>query len=103
MRYGPGSSRERPDDARRPSRAAAIEGFGRGTRPALRAHRKDGEEVAVALLGGGRADGTKGKTELRSVRSKAYLFVVVDRTSKLVFAKIYREATNLVAAGFLKV
>lgn len=28
------------------------------------------------------------------------LFVVVDRTSKLVFARVYRKATKLVAAGF---
>ena len=33
---------------------------------------------------------------------KAYLFVAVDRTLKLVFARIYRKATKLVAAGFLK-
>lgn len=30
------------------------------------------------------------------------MFVAVDRTSKLVFARIYRKATKLVAAGFLK-
>jgi len=28
--------------------------------------------------------------------------VAVDRTSKLVFARIYRSATKLAAAGFLK-
>lgn len=28
--------------------------------------------------------------------------MAVDRTSKLVFARIYRKATKLVAAGFLK-
>lgn len=41
--------------------------------------------------------------ELRYEGGKAYLFVAVDRTSKLVFARIYRKAAKLVAAGFLKV
>jgi transposase InsO family protein len=40
--------------------------------------------------------------ELHYEGGKAYLFVAVDRTSKLVFARIYRKATKLVAAGFLK-
>ena len=40
--------------------------------------------------------------ELRYEGGKTYLFVAVDRTSKLVFARIYRKATKLVAAGFLK-
>ena len=40
--------------------------------------------------------------ELRHEGGKAYLFVAVDRTSKLVFARIYRKATKLVASGFLK-
>lgn len=40
--------------------------------------------------------------ELRHEAGKAYLYVAVDRTSKLVFARIYRRATKLVAAGFLK-
>lgn len=40
--------------------------------------------------------------ELHYGGGKAYLFVAVDRTSKLVFARIYRKATKLVAAGFLK-
>lgn len=40
--------------------------------------------------------------ELRYEDGKAYLYVAVDRTSKLVFARIYRRATKLVAAGFLK-
>ncbi|EAS51420.1 integrase/transposase [Aurantimonas manganoxydans SI85-9A1] len=40
--------------------------------------------------------------ELRYEGGKAYLFVPVDRASKLVFARIYRKATKLVAAGFLK-
>lgn len=40
--------------------------------------------------------------ELQYESGKAYLFVAVDRTSKLVFARIYRKATKLVAAGFLK-
>jgi hypothetical protein len=39
--------------------------------------------------------------ELRYEGGKAHLFVAVDRTSKLFFAKIYRKATKLVAAGFL--
>lgn len=33
---------------------------------------------------------------------KGFLFVAVDRTSKLVFARMYRKATRLAAAGFLK-
>ncbi len=40
--------------------------------------------------------------EPRYEGGKAYLFVAVDRISKLVFARIYRRATKLVAAGFLK-
>ena len=41
--------------------------------------------------------------ELRYQGGKAFLFVAVDRTSKLVFARIYRQATKLAAAAFLKV
>lgn len=41
--------------------------------------------------------------ELRYEGGKAFLFVAVDRTSKLVFARIYRQATKLAAAAFLKV
>lgn len=41
--------------------------------------------------------------EVRTAREKAYLFVAVDRTSKLAFARIFRRATGLVAAAFLKV
>jgi len=40
--------------------------------------------------------------ELRYEGGKGFLFVAVDRTSKLVFARIYRKATKLAAAGFLK-
>ncbi|QNQ63379.1 IS481 family transposase [Brucella sp. 6810] len=40
--------------------------------------------------------------ELRYEGGKAFLYVAVDRTSKIVFARIYRKATKLVAAGFLK-
>ena len=40
--------------------------------------------------------------ELRYEGGKGFLFVAVDRTSKLVFARIYRRATKLIAAGFLK-
>lgn len=40
--------------------------------------------------------------ELRYEGGKAFLYVAVDRTSKLVFARIYRRATEMVAAGFLK-
>jgi transposase InsO family protein len=40
--------------------------------------------------------------ELRYEGGKAFLFVAVDRTSKIVVARIYRKATKLVAAGFLK-
>ncbi|UWF59418.1 IS481 family transposase [Brucella sp. 2716] len=40
--------------------------------------------------------------ELRYEGGKAFLYVAVDRTSKIVFARIYRKATKLAAAGFLK-
>jgi len=40
--------------------------------------------------------------ELRYDGGKGFLFVAVDRTSKLVFARIYRSATKLAAAAFLK-
>ena len=40
--------------------------------------------------------------ELRYEGGKAFLYAV-DRTSKLVFARIYRSATKLAAVGFLKV
>jgi len=40
--------------------------------------------------------------ELRYEGGKGFLFVAVDRTSKLVFARIYRKATKLAAAAFLK-
>ena len=38
-----------------------------------------------------------------TAREKAYLYLAVDRTSKLAFARIYRRATSLVAAGFVRV
>jgi len=41
--------------------------------------------------------------ELRYEGGKGFLYVAVDRTSKLVFARIYRKATKLAAAAFLKV
>jgi transposase-like protein len=41
--------------------------------------------------------------ELRYEGGKGFLFVAVDRTSKLVFARIYRKATKLAASAFLKV
>jgi len=41
--------------------------------------------------------------ELHYEGGKGFLFVAVDRTSKLVFARIYRKATKLAAAAFLKV
>ncbi len=41
--------------------------------------------------------------ELRYEGGKGFLFVAVDRTSKLVFARIYRRATKLAAAAFLRV
>ena len=40
--------------------------------------------------------------ELRYEGGKGFLYVAVDRTSKLVFARIYRKATKLAAAAFLK-
>jgi len=40
--------------------------------------------------------------ELRYEGGKGFLYVAVDRTSKLVFARIYRSVTKLAAAGFLK-
>jgi len=41
--------------------------------------------------------------EVRTARERVYLFVAIDRTSKLAVARIYRRATALVAAAFLKV
>jgi transposase-like protein len=41
--------------------------------------------------------------ELRYEGGKGFLFVAVDRASKLAFARIYRKATKLAAAAFLKV
>lgn len=41
--------------------------------------------------------------ELRYEGGKGFLFVAIDRTSKLVFARIYRRATKLPASAFLKV
>lgn len=41
--------------------------------------------------------------ELRFEGGKAFLFVAIDRTSKLIFARLYRKATKLAAAAFLKV
>jgi hypothetical protein len=35
--------------------------------------------------------------ELRYEGGKGFLFVAVDRTSKLVFARVYRKATKLAA------
>lgn len=40
--------------------------------------------------------------ELRLAEGKAFLFIAVDRTSKFVFARLYRKATKVVARGFLK-
>jgi len=40
--------------------------------------------------------------EVRVEQGKAHLFVAVDRTSKLAFARLYRRATTLTAAAFLK-
>jgi len=40
--------------------------------------------------------------EPRYEGGKAFLHVAVDRTSKLVFARVYRKVTKLAAAGFLK-
>lgn len=34
---------------------------------------------------------------------KGFLYVVVDRTSKLVFARIYRKTAKLIATAFLRV
>lgn len=41
--------------------------------------------------------------ELRYEGGKGFLFVAVDRTAKLVFARIYRKASKLAAATFLRV
>jgi hypothetical protein len=41
--------------------------------------------------------------ELRTAREKAYLFVAVDRTSKVAFARVSRRAASLVAAAFVTV
>ena len=42
-------------------------------------------------------------SELRHEGGKGFLFVAVDRTSKPGFARIYRKATKLAAAAFLRV
>lgn len=49
-----------------------------------------------------KADREKPKRFKTYEGGKAFLFVAVDRTSKIVVARIYRKATKLVAAGFLK-
>jgi hypothetical protein len=43
-----------------------------------------------------------GIAELCYEGGKGFLYVAVDRTSKLVFARIYRRATKLAAAAFLR-
>jgi transposase-like protein len=40
--------------------------------------------------------------EVRTAREKAFLFVAVDRVSKLAFARIYRKSGMLTAGAFLK-
>ena len=40
--------------------------------------------------------------EVRVEQGKAHLFVAVDRTSKLAFARLYRRATTLTSVAFLK-
>ena len=40
--------------------------------------------------------------EVRAEQGKAHLFVAVDRTSKFAFARLYRRATTLTAAAFLR-
>lgn len=40
--------------------------------------------------------------ELRYEGGKVFIYVTVDFTSRLIFARIYRRATRLIAAGFLK-
>jgi transposase-like protein len=42
------------------------------------------------------------QTEVRTAKERAFLFVAVDRVSKLAFARIYRRATLLTAGAFLK-
>lgn len=44
-----------------------------------------------------------GIAELRYEGGKGFLCAAVDRTSKLVFARIYRRASKLAAAAFLRV
>jgi transposase-like protein len=40
--------------------------------------------------------------EVRTEEGKLYLFVAVDRTSKVAFARLEREANRLTATGFLE-
>src|SRR5919107_2793799 len=40
--------------------------------------------------------------EVRTEEGKLYLFVAIDRTSKLAFAKLEREATRYTASDFLR-
>ena len=40
--------------------------------------------------------------EVRTEEGRQYLFVAIDRTSKLAFAKLQPRATRMVAADFLR-
>ena len=40
--------------------------------------------------------------EVHTQQDKSYLFVAVDRTSKVAFAQLYPRATKLIAADFLR-
>jgi len=41
-------------------------------------------------------------TEVRSAQGKLYLFVAIDRTSKVAFVELHQKATRRVAADFLR-
>src|SRR3546814_11338697 len=65
--YGPASTRQRQDHARRSSGATAIASSGRAAREAVRDQRKDGDQVAQPAVGRGHAGGAEGTAQHRAV------------------------------------
>ena len=48
------------------------------------------------------ASSTSTSPEVRTEEGKLYLFVAIDRTTKIAFAKLEREANRLTATAFLE-
>src|SRR3546814_19365709 len=65
--YGPASTRQRQDHARRSSGATAIASSGRAAREAVRDQRKDGDQVAQPAVGRGHDGGAEGTAQHRAV------------------------------------